>query len=78
MQIWKPCDKKWRHNDVITKNNGKMRTSEKSINLYKIRNGLDESYSKMQILSNLSNFVKSYGHLSDILAFLPQVLTKYG
>ena len=40
--------------------------------------GLDESYSKMYVLSNLSNFVKCYGHLSEILAFLPQALTKYG
>ena len=40
--------------------------------------GLDESYPKMQFLSNLSNFLKSYGHLSEILAFLPQALTKYG
>ena len=31
--------------------------------------GIDESYPKMQALSNLSNFVKSYGHLSKILAF---------
>ena len=31
--------------------------------------GLDESYSKMQVLSNLSDFVKSYGHLSEILLF---------
>ena len=38
--------------------------------------GLDVSYSKMQVLSNVSNFVKSYGHLSEILAFLPQALTK--
>ena len=30
--------------------------------------GLGESYLKMQVLSNLSNFVKSYGHLSEILA----------
>ena len=37
--------------------------------------GLEESYPKMQVLSN---FVKSYGHLSEILAFLPQALTKYG
>ena len=37
MKIWKPCDKKWRHNDVITKNNGKMRTSEKPVKLYTIR-----------------------------------------
>ena len=32
----------------------------------------------MQVLSNLSNFVKSYGYLSEILAFLSQTLTKYG
>ena len=25
----------------------------------------------MYVLSNLSNFVKSFGHLSEILAFLP-------
>ena len=31
--------------------------------------GLDESYPKMQVLSNLSNFVNSYGHLSKILVF---------
>ena len=40
--------------------------------------GLDESYLKMQVLSNLSNFVKRYGHLSEILTFLPEALTKYG
>ena len=45
---------------------------------YKSFESLDESYPKMQVLSNLSNFVKSYGHLSEILAFLPQALTKYG
>ena len=31
--------------------------------------GHDKGYPKMQVLSNLSNFVKSYGHLSEILAF---------
>ena len=31
--------------------------------------GIDESYPKMQVLSNLRNFVKSYRHLSEILAF---------
>ena len=41
-------------------------------------NGLDESYPKMYVLSNLNNFVKRYGNLSEILAFLPQALTKYG
>ena len=40
--------------------------------------GLDDSYLKMQVLSNLSNFLKSYWHLSEMLAFLPQALTKYG
>ena len=40
--------------------------------------GLDESYPKMQILSNFSNSVKSYMDLSEFLAFLPQALTKYG
>ena len=24
MQIWNPCDTKWHHKDVITKNNGKQ------------------------------------------------------
>ena len=39
---------------------------------------IDESYPKMQVLSNLSDFVKRYGHLSEILSFLRQGLTKYG
>ena len=39
---------------------------------------LDESYPKMYVFSNLSNFVKSYGHLIEILALLSQALTKYG
>ena len=37
MQIWKPCDKKLCHNDVISKNNRKVRTSEKPVKLYIIR-----------------------------------------
>ena len=40
--------------------------------------GLDESYPKMYVLSNVSNCVKRYEHLSEILEFLPQALTKYG
>ena len=32
--------------------------------------GIDESYPKMYILLNLSHYVKSYGHLCQILAFL--------
>ena len=63
-------------NDVImmslpkTMENANVRETNRIINHSK---GLDESYPKMQVLSNLSNFVKSYGHLSEILAFLPQV-----
>ena len=40
--------------------------------------GLDETFPKIQVLSNVSNYLKSYGHLSEILAFLPQALIKYG
>ena len=39
---------------------------------------LYENYPNMYVLSNLSNFIKSYGHLSEILAISPQALTKYG
>ena len=46
MQIWMPCDKKWRHNDVITKNNEKMWTSEKQVKLYIIRKVLTRSIDK--------------------------------
>ena len=38
----------------------------------------DESYPKMQVLSNLSNFLKDSRHFSEILAFSLQALTKYG
>ena len=31
----------------------------------------------MEVLTNLSNFVKSYENLSEILAFLPQALTDF-
>ena len=51
--------------------------SETSHIIYQSK-GLDESYPKMKVLSNLSNFLKSYGHLSEILAFLSQALTTYG
>ena len=44
-----------------------MWTSEKPVNYISFDHskGLDESYLKMQVLSNLSNFVKSYGHLNN-------------
>ena len=53
-----------------------MRTSEKPVKLYIIRKNLTRAIQRMQVLSNSSNFVKRYGHLSEILAFLPQALTK--
>ena len=37
MEIVKLCDKNLRHNDIITKKNGKMRTSAKPNELYIIR-----------------------------------------
>ena len=61
---------------MITKNNGEMRTSEKPVKLYTIRKALTRAIQNYK-LSNLSNFVKSYGNLSEILAFLPQALIKY-
>ena len=67
-------------NDVIlmslpkTLKNADVRETSQIINHMK---GLDKSYPKMQVLSNLSNSVHNYGHLSEILAFLPQAITKY-
>ena len=46
MQIWKPYDKKWRHNDIITKNNGKMWTSAKPNKLYITRKVLMRAIQK--------------------------------
>ena len=37
MQIWKLNNNKWRHNNVITKNNGKIQTFSKPNTLYIIR-----------------------------------------
>ena len=48
--------------------------SKTSQTIYRSK-GLDESYPKMQVLLNVSNFVESYGHSSEILVFLPQALT---
>ena len=65
MQIWRPCDKKWCHYQKQWNNANVWETSQ----IIYHSKGLDESYPKMQVLSNLSNFAKSYGHLSEILAF---------
>ena len=47
-----------------------MRTSTKPNNIIHHSKGIDESYPKMYLLLNLSHYVKSYGHLCQILAFL--------
>ena len=50
MQIWKSCDKKWRHSDVITKNDGKQWENANLCgtkqNIYRSK-GFEESYSRM-------------------------------
>ena len=80
MEIWKPRDKKWRHND-ITKNNGKQwgdaDLSETKQIIYHSK-GIDDSYPKMYFLLNFSHYVKSCGHFCQILDFLWCPLTKYG
>ena len=77
MQISGSCDK----NDVIMmslpetmKKCGHPRNQS---NIYHSK-GLYQIYSKMSVISNLSDFVKSYRHLSKFLSFLPQALSKYG
>ena len=75
------CEDHMTRNDVImmslpkTMENADVRETSQIIHHLK---GLDKSYPKMYFLANLSNFVKSYGHLSEILAISPQALTKYG
>ena len=78
MQNWKPYDKKWRHNDIITKNNGETRTSVKPNKLYIIRNVLMRVIQKCTFYWIWGHYVKSYGHLCQILAFLRCPLSKYG
>ena len=59
-QIWKPCDMKLHHYDVITKNNRKIRASEKPVKLFIIRKFLTKAIQKCsadQIRATLSNVV---------------------
>ena len=49
----------------LPETNEKMRTSEKPVKLYIIQKVLTIAIQK----SNLSNFVKSYGHLCEIFHF---------
>ena len=65
-------------NDIIRSHYGKMTDVRETSQIIHHSKGIGKGYPKMQVLSNLSNFVKSYGHLSEIFPFLPQALTKYG
>ena len=56
MQIWKPCDKKRCHNDVITKNNKKMRPSNKPVKLYISRKVLTRAIQKNVSFINFEQF----------------------
>ena len=47
-----------------------MRTSAKPNKLYIIRKALMRAIQKMYFVLNLSHYVKSYGHLCQILTFL--------
>ena len=64
---WSHYLKQWQHLD--------LRETKQIIYHSK---GFDKSYPKIHFLLNLSHFVKSYGHLCQILACLPCRLTKYG
>ena len=55
-------------NDVITKNNCKIRTSAKSNKLYVIRKVLIRAIQKMYFYSNLGHCVKRYVHFCQMLA----------
>ena len=55
-----------------------MQTSERPLKLYIIQKVLTRAIQSCKFHQNLSDFVKSYGHLSEILSFLPQAPTKYG
>ena len=56
-------------NDIITKNNGKNANPREAKQIIYHSKGIDESCPKMYFLLNLSHYVKSYGHLCQILAF---------
>ena len=77
MQTWKLNNNKWRHNDIITKNNGKIRTSVKPNKLYVIRKVLIRAIQNVLSIEFVPLW-KSYGHFGQILAFLRFPLTKYG
>ena len=61
---------------IITKNNGKMRTSEKLVNLYITWKVLSKAIQKCTFHIIWVIFVKSYGHLSENLGFIQQAFVE--
>ena len=78
MQIWKLCDKKWRHNDIITNNNEKMRTSAKPNKLYIIRKVLMRAIQKCTFYWIWVTMSKVMGIYVKFWYFLRCPLSKYG
>ena len=78
MQIWKPCDKKWRHNDIISKNNRKVRTSAKPNKLYIVRKVLMRAIQKSTFYWIWATMSKVMGIYVKFWHFLWWPLPKYG
>ena len=80
MQIWKPCDKKLLHNDVIINNNGKqweMRTSVKPNKFYINRKVLMRAIQKCTSYWIWATISKVVGIFVKFWHFLRCPLTKY-
>ena len=64
VQIWKPCDQKWRHND-----NGKMRTSSKPNKLFIIRKVLMRAIQNVLFIEFESLCQKLWAFMSNFGIF---------
>ena len=73
MEIWKLNNNKWRHGDVVTKNNGKIRTSAKPNKLYITRNVLTTAIQKCTFYWIWATVSRVTGHFCHILAFFHQI-----
>ena len=67
MLIWKPSNKKFRHNDVIEKTILKFGLPRNQTNDISFES-FDKNCPKMYFLLNINHCVKSYVHLCQILA----------
>ena len=82
MQIWKPCDKKWRHTDVITKNNrttmGKCGPPRNQTNYISLERYWWELSKNTLFIEFEPLCQKLWVFLSNFGIFLRCPLTKYG